>query len=130
MPHPVDIHVGKRLRQKRSVMGISQNAIGNELGVTFQQVQKYERGVNRVSSSRLFDFAKILRVPVSYFFEGFEDEDYKNHGFAEDGESFEKEDLFTNKDSVQLLRLFNKIKNPDLRKRVIDLVKAIASEKN
>lgn len=67
--HPVDVHVGTRLRQRRSLLGISQTKLGESVGLTFQQVQKYERGSNRVSSSRLFEFAQILDVPVSYFFD-------------------------------------------------------------
>src|SRR6188472_622763 len=67
--HPVDIHVGRRFRQRRSLLGMSQTAVGNAVGLTFQQVQKYERGSNRISASRLVEFAKVLDVPVPYFFE-------------------------------------------------------------
>src|SRR5580658_9157585 len=71
LSHPVDVHVGKQLRMQRIVMGLSQEALAKAVGITFQQVQKYERGINRMSASRLFDFGKVLGVPVSYFFEGF-----------------------------------------------------------
>jgi len=68
LAHPIDIHVGKRIRLRRTLLGMSQEAIGAAIGVSFQQVQKYERGVNRVGASRLFEFSKILDAPVSYFF--------------------------------------------------------------
>ncbi len=67
--HPVDMHVGLRMRQRRALLGMSQTALGNSVGLTFQQVQKYERGSNRMGSSRLYEFAKVLDVPVSYFFD-------------------------------------------------------------
>ena len=67
--HPVDIHVGARLRQRRNLVGLSQTKLSESVGLTFQQIQKYERGTNRISSSRLYEFAKVLAVPVSYFFD-------------------------------------------------------------
>ena len=73
VPHPVDVHVGRRLRLKRTILGLSQEAIGKAIGVTFQQIQKYERGINRMGASRLYDFSRSLGVPVSYFFEGYGD---------------------------------------------------------
>src|SRR5512143_3127512 len=68
-PNPIDVHVGSRVRLRRTLLGMSQGRLGDAIGLTFQQVQKYERGTNRVSSSRLFDLARVLDVPVSYFFE-------------------------------------------------------------
>src|SRR5678815_4355896 len=68
-PNPIDVHVGNRLRQRRTLLGMSQEKLGEAIGLTFQQVQKYERGMNRIGSSRLFDLARVLDVPVSYFFE-------------------------------------------------------------
>jgi len=68
--HPVDVHVGTRLRQRRALLGMSQTALGNAVGLSFQQVQKYEQGSNRISSSRLFEFAMVLDVPVSHLFDG------------------------------------------------------------
>src|SRR5260370_738995 len=67
--HPVDVHVGARMRQRRTLLGMSQEKLGTAVGLTFQQIQKYERGSNRIGSSRLFEFAKVLDVPVSYFFD-------------------------------------------------------------
>ena len=68
-PNPVDVHVGNRMRQRRTLLGMSQEKLGEALGLTFQQVQKYERGMNRVSASRLFDLSRVLDVPIAYFFE-------------------------------------------------------------
>lgn len=79
-PHPVDLHVGRRMRLRRNLLGISQETLAHKLGLTFQQVQKYERGLNRISSSRLFDISKVLNVRVSYFFDEM-DEDV-SAGFA------------------------------------------------
>src|ERR1700735_528426 len=97
MPHPVDVHVGKRLRLRRTILGLSQEAIGNAIGVTFQQVQKYERGVNRMGASRLFEFSKILSVPVSYFFEEMDKQSGGHHtplaGVAEETQGFEHEKM-------------------------------------
>src|SRR4051812_27851177 len=74
MGHPVDVYVGKRLRLRRNMQGLSQEAVAKSVGITFQQIQKYERGVNRMSASRLFEFAKVLAVPIMYFFDGIESE--------------------------------------------------------
>lgn len=130
-PHPVDIHVGRRLRQKRTFLGMSQEAIGKQIGVTFQQIQKYERGINRMGASRLFDFAKALGVPVSYFFEGFGDyvlEDGAALAAAEpNAQAFEHENV-NNRETLEVMRAYYKIKNPALRKRVVELIKAMASE--
>ncbi len=127
MSHPVDIHVGKRLRLRRSMLGMSQDHLGKEIGVTFQQVQKYERGINRIGSSRLYDFSKILGVPVSYFFEEFNpaSEAKAGRGFAEESASFETEKL-DDKETMALIRSYYKITDPDIRRKVLSLIKAMA----
>lgn len=124
--HPMDVHVGKRLRLRRSMLGMSQEALGNAIGVTFQQIQKYERGINRIGSGRLHDFAKLMKVSVAYFYEGFEGTESESHGFAEDAVGFDHEAV-DNKDSIAMLRAFNKIRNPQVRKQLINLAKAIES---
>jgi len=130
-PHPVDIHVGQRLRLKRTILGKSQESIGKEIGVTFQQIQKYERGINRMGASRLYDFAKSLGVQVSYFFEGFGD--YVQAGAAElgmgepDAAAFDHEHM-NNRETLEVMRAYYRIKNPAVRKRIIDLIKAFAEE--
>jgi transcriptional regulator with XRE-family HTH domain len=129
MTHPVDIFVGKKIKQRRAMIGASQSNVAEELGVTFQQVQKYERGVNRVSCSRLYDFAKVLRVPITFFFEGFQNEmgDVK-YGFAENDSNanFEKEDLVDSKETKTLLREYYKITDTAKRKHVLEIIKAMA----
>jgi transcriptional regulator with XRE-family HTH domain len=128
--HPVDIYVGKRLRLKRTLQGLSQESIGNAIGVTFQQIQKYERGINRMGASRIFDFARALGVPVSYFFEGFTEESssaHANHGMAESAApAFQAQDPMNNRETVELMRAYYRIKNPTQRKRVLELVKSMA----
>lgn len=129
-PHPVDVHVGKRLRQKRTILGMSQEALGNAIGVTFQQIQKYERGANRMGSSRLFDFSKILSVPVSYFFDDYSDETGSTlvSGMAEsDTPGFEHEQL-TSRETLEMMRAYYKIKSPTVRKRLFELVKSVAEQ--
>ncbi len=127
-PHMVDVYVGKRLRMRRTILGMSQEAIGNAIGVTFQQIQKYERGINRMGASRLYDFSRILGVPVSYFFEGLSDEggssEY-NKGMADDASEFEHEKLST-RETLEMMRAYYRISDPQVRKRVFDLVKSLA----
>ncbi len=127
MPHDVDIHVGKRLRLRRTILGISQETIGNAIGVTFQQVQKYERGVNRMGSSRLYDFSKILTVPVSYFFEGL-DGSQNASGVSEEAQSFEH-DKMSSRETLEMMRAYYRITDPLVRKRVGDLIKSLADDK-
>jgi len=128
--HPVDVYVGKRLRLKRTLLGLSQEAIGNAIGVTFQQIQKYERGINRMGASRLHDFARALGVPVSYFFEGYSAEAPSGgaYGMAEsEGPAFEHEQV-PNRETMEIMRAYYRIKNPMQRKRVLELMKSMADE--
>ena len=106
---------------------MSQDTLGKEIGVTFQQIQKYERGVNRIGSSRLYDFSRILGIPVSYFFEEIQtDNDNLALGMAEDGEGFEAERL-SDKETLALIRSYYKITDETLRKKVLNLIKAMAA---
>lgn len=131
MPHPVDIYVGKRLRMRRTILGMSQESIGNAIGVTFQQIQKYERGINRMGSSRLYDFARLLGVPVSYFFEGYDEENgglaYASGLSEENPSSFEHEKL-TSRETLEMMRAYYRITDPQVRKRVFELVKSLADK--
>ena len=129
--HPVDVHVGRRLRLRRTILGMSQESIGKTVGITFQQIQKYERGINRMGASRLFDFARALGVSVSYFFDGYGDyvikEGAEGMGAAEAATAFEH-DAANNKETFEVMRAYYKIKSPALRKRVVELIKAMAAE--
>ncbi|MBX9726448.1 MAG: helix-turn-helix transcriptional regulator [Rickettsiales bacterium] len=131
IPHPVDIHVGRRLRLKRTFLGLSQEAVGKQIGVTFQQIQKYERGINRMGASRLYDFSKALGVQIAYFFEGFGDcvmEDGTMMVAAEpNAASFEHENV-NNRETLEVMRAYYRIKNPAVRKRIVELIKAMAAE--
>lgn len=131
IPHPVDIYVGRRLRLKRTILGMSQEAVGKQIGVTFQQIQKYERGINRMGASRLYDFAKALGVQISYFFEGYGDyavDDGDAYSLAEpEAASFDHEKM-NNRETLEVMRAFYKIKNPAVRKRIMDLIKIMAAE--
>lgn len=130
-PHPVDIHVGRRLRLKRTFLGLSQESVGKQIGVTFQQIQKYERGINRMGASRLYDFAKTLGVQVAYFFEGFGDyvvEDGAAAGAAESGAAAFEHENVNNRETLEVMRAYYRIKNPAVRKRIIELIKAMAAD--
>lgn len=130
-PHPVDVHVGHRLRLKRTFLGMSQEAVGKQIGVTFQQIQKYERGINRMGASRLYDFAKALGVPVSYFFEGFGDYavgDASAMMAAEPNAPGFEHDSVNNRETLEVMRAYYRIKNPSVRKRIVELIKAMAAE--
>ncbi len=125
--HPVDVHVGARLRQRRTLLGMSQTALGNAGGLTFQQIQKYERGSNRVSSSRLYEFAKILDVPVSHFFEEMSAEIAK--GRRKPGRPTAKvaqADVTTKRETLELVRAYYKIRSDGVRKQIRNMVLALA----
>lgn len=125
MAHPVDIHVGKRIRLRRSMLGMSQDFIGKEIGVTFQQIQKYERGVNRVGSSRLYDFSRILGVPVGYFFDDMDPETLAGTiDLSEDDTTSEGEKM-SDKETIALVRSYYKITDPAIRRKVLSLIKAM-----
>ena len=128
-PHPVDVYVGKRLRLKRTILGMSQEAVGKQIGVTFQQIQKYERGINRMGASRLYDFARALGVQIAYFFEGYGDyvvEDGSALAMNEAEAATFEHDKSQSRETTEIIRAYSKIKNPALRKRIIDLIKAMA----
>ena len=126
-PNPVDIHVGSRIRLRRTLLGMSQEKLGKAIHLTFQQVQKYERGTNRVGSSRLFQLAKVLDVPVSFFFDDMSAEIAGGGpGLSEPGQSFEHNPL-TKRETLELVRAYHRIPDRAVRKRVFDLVKAIAA---
>jgi transcriptional regulator with XRE-family HTH domain len=128
-PNPIDIHVGGRIRLRRTMLGMSQEKLGEQLGITFQQVQKYEKGTNRVGASRLQNIAAILGVPVAFFFE---DAPGDTGGATADGMSENSSTYVVNflssAEGLQLNRAFVKIADPKVRRRIIDLVKAIAAE--
>ncbi len=123
-PHPIDRHVGSKMRERRIEIGMSQERLAAALGITFQQVQKYERATNRIGASRLYDLAQILRVPISYFFEGYEAG--APPGLSEAPQApYESRAL--DRDQIELLALFQRIGDAAMRRRVLDLVKSIGA---
>jgi transcriptional regulator with XRE-family HTH domain len=132
-PSPIDVHVGSRIRLRRTLMGMSQERLGEALGLTFQQVQKYERGVNRVGASRLYDLSRVLDVPISFFFDDMADPRTTGPviagvaGFAERPEGFSgpSEDPLSKRETLELVRAYYRITDPSVRKRVFDLIKSM-----
>ena len=128
-PNPIDVHVGSRIRLRRNMLGLSQEKLGENLGITFQQIQKYEKGTNRVGASRLQAISSILSVPVAFFFEDApEQTGQQNGGFAEDNETTYVVDFLQTNEGVQLTRYFTKITDPKVRRKIIDLVKTLAND--
>lgn len=126
-PNPIDVHVGMRVRLRRVLLGMSQEKLGEALGVTFQQVQKYEKGANRIGASRLHQISEILDVPVAYFFEELPGEQAGIESrFAEAPSPDYFFEMVNSTDGLQLMRAFVQIGDPQVRRRVVDLVKAIA----
>ncbi len=128
-PNPVDQHVGSRVRLRRMLLGMSQERLGESMGLTFQQVQKYEKGVNRIGASRLFQISKILDVPVQFFFEEapHSGDGTQPRGLGEpDSEAFILEFL-NSREGLELNRAFVKIADPKVRKSVVDLVRALSA---
>ncbi|GAA5539687.1 MULTISPECIES: helix-turn-helix domain-containing protein [Brucella/Ochrobactrum group] len=128
-PNPIDVHVGSRIRLRRNMLGLSQEKLGENLGITFQQIQKYEKGTNRVGASRLQAISAILNVPVSFFFEDAPGSNpVGQEGFAEDNEATYVVDFLNSNEGVQLTRAFTKISDPKVRRKIIDLVKSLAAD--
>ncbi|MCT7665146.1 helix-turn-helix domain-containing protein [Shinella kummerowiae] len=128
-PNPIDIHVGSRVRLRRTMLGMSQEKLGESLGITFQQIQKYEKGTNRVGASRLQNISSILNVPVSFFFEDAPgDQANTQAGFAEASSSNYVVDFLSSSEGLQLNRAFVRIGDPKVRRKLVDLVKALAAE--
>lgn len=125
--HPIDSHVGKRLRIRRKILSMSQTKLGDAIGLTFQQIQKYERGANRIGASRLFELSEVLDVPVSYFFDDLPDDIVTSTGGRGLGEaSSMPSDPLREPISLDLVRAYSKIENAATRKSLFNLAKALA----
>lgn len=127
-PNPVDISVGSRVRLRRNMMGLSQEKLGESLGVTFQQIQKYEKGANRISASKMQKISEILETPVAFFFE--DTGNSVSEGLSEPESSDYVIDFLSSADGLQLNKAFAKIKDQNVRKRIVDLVKSLSDEEN
>jgi transcriptional regulator with XRE-family HTH domain len=132
---PVDVHVGSRIRLRRTLLGMSQERLGEALGLTFQQVQKYERGANRVSASRLFDLARVLDVPISFFYDDMPEEiggaapssrsARTPGGFADAQDPFGHDEAMHRRETLELVRAYYRIADPAIRRRLFDLIKTM-----
>lgn len=128
-PNPIDIHVGSRVRLRRTMLGMSQEKLGEHLGITFQQIQKYEKGANRIGASRLQEIARVLSTPISFFFEDAPGDGNRAHqGFGEAESSNYVVDFLSSSEGLQLNRAFVKIKDPKVRRKIVEMVKALADE--
>ncbi len=127
-PHHIDVHVGSRVRLRRMFIGMSQERLGEQMSLTFQQIQKYEKGTNRIGASRLFQLAEVLNVPVGFFFEGLESASIgaRAAGFAEPNSETYVMDFLDSREGVELNRAFVRIKDPKVRKSIVDMVRAMA----
>ncbi len=127
MKHPVDIHVGKRVRHRRWMLGVTQQQLGDKVGIKFQQIQKYETGMNRVSASRLWDIAEALDVPVSFFFEGFSKEESDVETEAQPVEDQGQQgDLLSDKEALDLVRSYYAIPE-NQRRKLFDLARVLSA---
>lgn len=123
-PDPIDVYVGSRIRMRRTMLAMSQEKLADQLGITFQQVQKYENGANRVGASRLFAICKILGVSVSFFFEGYQEEvEAAKERVAEGGLDIDK--FLNSKETVELIRAYYAIEDKSVRKKVFEMLKSL-----
>lgn len=123
-PNPIDVHVGSRIRLRRTMLGMSQEKLGDSLGITFQQVQKYEKGANRVGASRLQHIAEILTVPIPFFFEG------SPGAIEDDGKHESSADFMNSKECVALAAAFSAIEDKRVRQSILGLVRSLSKEQS
>ncbi len=116
-PHPIDVHVGSRVRRSRTLLGMNQTQLGERLGISYQQVQKYETGFNRISASRLYQMSRILDVPVSFFFDGLD----------EGAEVSSLDDIWLKTETLKFVRAYYRIGDPAARERLFAMTKAMAN---
>ena len=131
IPNPIDVHVGTRLRVRRKLLGMNQTKLGDAIGLTYQQVQKYENGANRISASRLFDLSRLFDVPIEYFFDDMPtavaaSSPAQGGGKAKKPPSYEPDPMAT-RETLELVRAYYKIRDPQIRKRLYELTKAIGA---
>ncbi len=131
-PDPVDKHVGNRLRVRRSLLGLSQEKLAEAISLTSQQIQKYEKGMNRISAGRLFEFSKILGVPITYFYDKIEGNlsSPANYGLSDnDQDEFVGEDIMQSKETLNILRAYYTFKDPSVRKEIYKFIKTMADQR-
>lgn len=131
-PNPIDVHVGSRVRFRRMLLGMSQEKLAEKLGLTFQQIQKYEKGINRIGASRLFDLAQVLSVPVQFFYEevpanGADVATILPQGFSEGGPENSIVEFLKSRDGLELNKAFVRIQDVKARRAIVDLVRSLAN---
>ncbi len=124
-PNPVDLHVGGRVRMRRKFLGLSQEGLAEHLDLTFQQVQKYERGSNRISASKLYEISKALGAPVAYFFEGYGEDEHRD-SFNESASEQSVHSFLMTTEGIELAEAFPRIKPSKLRRNILDLVRSLS----
>lgn len=129
-PNPIDIHVGSRVRFRRMLLGMSQEKLGEKLGLTFQQVQKYEKGINRIGASRLFDLAQVLGVSVQFFYEEAPSSEPQlaPDGLAEKHDEHSIVEFLRSRDGLELNRAFVRISDAKARRAIVELVRSLAND--
>lgn len=129
-PNPIDVHVGTRVRFRRMLLGMSQEKLGEMLGLTFQQVQKYEKGINRIGASRLFELANVLGVNVQFFYDEAPELIGQTavQGFSEEGATDYVGGFLKSREGIELNRAFARIADPKVRRSIVDLVRSIADD--
>lgn len=130
-PNPVDVHVGSRIRLRRTLLGMSQEKLGNALGLTFQQVQKYERGANRIGASRLWDLSRVLDCPITFFFAemGIETAQSSPRNLSGDSpDVHHNNDPLAKRETLELVRAYYGVNDYNVRRRIYELAKALASK--
>ena len=131
-PHPIDLHVGKRMRQRRTLLGLSQERLAEALGLTFQQVQKYERGANRISASRLYELGRVLEVAIGFFYDDLpldmprKVRDHMQGTIVLDAVASRANPL-TRRETLELVRAYYRIREPRVRRRLFEMAKALAA---
>lgn len=129
VPNPIDVHVGTRVRLRRTMLSLSQEKLGESLGITFQQIQKYEKGTNRIGASRLQKLSEILKIPVSFFFEDVPGSHQNSASELSETESPNYVvDFLSSTEGLQLNKAFANIKDPNVRKKIVDLVRSLSEE--
>ncbi|KAB2916276.1 MAG: helix-turn-helix transcriptional regulator [Hyphomicrobiaceae bacterium] len=129
-PNPIDVHVGSRVRFRRMLLGMSQEKLGEKLGLTFQQVQKYEKGINRIGASRLFDLAQVLGVSVQFFYEEAPAGETAQFvpGFADKPAEGSIVEFLRSRDGLELNKAFVRISDAKARRAIVDLVRSLAND--
>lgn len=129
-PNPIDVHVGSRLRLRRMMLGISQEKLGDKLGLTFQQIQKYEKGTNRIGASRLFRLSQVLDVNIQFFFDELELGSDAGDGTSKTGQESHVLEFLNSREGLELNKAFVQIGDQKVRRRLTDLIRALAKEED